>query len=491
MNLSTARSEKRAKEVGVRKAMGSGRGELIAQFLSESMFISMLAFVLALGFVELALPAFNQLTEKDISIDFSNLSFWAIMVSFAVVTGLLAGSYPAFYLSAFNSIEVLKGKMRVGKYASLPRKILVVVQFSCSIVLMIGTIIIYQQIQYGKNRPIGFDNKGLISVFWSGDIDKNYNALKSELMASGAVESICKSSSPPSEIYSNNNGWEWKGSKPNDQSVIFATIATSYDYAKTMGIKMKEGRDFSESFATDSVGVLLNEAAVKRMGLKNPVGELLKWNNTTWKVLGIIPNLQMESPFRQTSPLTVIFNNGWVNCLCIRLKPSMSASAAIKKIAPTFVKYNPGYPFDYQFADVEYAKKFNYENLISQLALIVALLAIFISCLGLFGLASFMAEQRTKEIGVRKVLGASVANLWGLLSKDFVALILISCLIAIPIGYYLMEAWLSDYKDYRVKINFWIFVIVVMMSIIITLLTVSYQAIKAAMANPVKSLKTE
>ena len=492
MNLSTARSEKRAKEVGVRKAMGSGRGELISQFLSESMLISILAFVLALGLTELALPAFNQLTEKKIMIDFANPLFWLIMVSFTLITGLLSGSYPAFYLSSFNSIQVLKGKLRVGKNASLPRKILVVVQFSCSIVLMIGTIVIYQQIEYGKNRPIGFDNKGLISVNWSGDLDKNYTSLKNELIASGVMESMCKASSPPSQIYSNNNGWEWKGSKPDDKSAIFSTIATSYDYIKTMGIKLKDGRDFSEDFATDSSGVILNEAAVKRMGLKNPVGEPLKWNNdASLKVIGVIPDLQMESPFEKIKPLTIIFRKDWTNCVCIRMKPSMSASSAIKRMEPIFNKYNPGFPFDYQFADVEYAKKFNYENLISQLALIVSLLAIFISCLGLFGLASFMAEQRTKEIGVRKVLGASVANLWGLLSKDFVTLIVISCVIAMPVGYYLMDAWLADYKNYRVNINLWIFVLVVVISIVITLLTVSYQAIKAAMANPVKSLKTE
>ncbi len=491
MNLSTARSEKRAKEVGVRKAMGSGREQLIGQFLSESLMISILAFVLALGLTEIALPYFNTITEKSMSIDFSNPVFWLIMLSFTLFTGLLSGSYPAFYLSSFNPVQVLKGKIHVGKSASLPRKMLVVLQFSCSIVLMIGTIVIYQQIQFGKNQPIGFNNKGLISVDWSTDLEKNYPSLRSELIASGAIQSICKSSSPPSEIYSNNAGWEWKGSKPTDKNVIFSTIATSYDYVKTMGIKLKEGRDYSEEFATDSSGVMLNEAAIKRMGLKNPLGETLRWNDKNWKVIGVLPDMRMQSPFRAVAPLTVVFYQTWVNCVCIRLNPNVPAAEAIKKLEPIFNKYNPGFPFDYKFADEQYAKKFNYENLVGNLSAIVSLLAIFISCLGLFGLASFMAEQRTKEIGVRKVLGASITNLWMLLSKDFIVLVLISCAIAMPIGYYFMNEWLKEYKESKISISFWIFAVVIAAALLITLLTVSYQAIKAAMANPVKSLKTE
>ena len=491
MNLSTARSEKRAKEVGVRKAVGSGREQLIGQFLSESLLIAFFALLLALSLVFVSLPYFNTLTEKAMTVQLDNPIFWVIMLVFTLFTGLLAGSYPALYLSSFNPVQILKGGVHVGKGAALPRKILVITQFTFSIVLMIGTIIIYQQIQYGKNRPIGFDNKGLISVNNSKDLLKNFEPLRNELLASGMVSSVCKSNSPPAQIYSNQNGWEWKNSTPEDKGSIFNIIATSYDYVKTMGIKVKEGRDFSREFSTDSSGVILNEAAVKRMGLKNPVGELLKKDGSNLKVIGVIPDINMESPFRAISPLVIFFDKTWVNFLNVRINPNVPASEAIAKMTPIFDKYNPGFPFDYKFADLEYAKKFNYEELIGNLSLIVSILAIFISCLGLFGLASFMAEQRTKEIGIRKVLGASIGNIWGLLSQDFVKLVIVACVVASPIAYYGMSKWLEDYKEYKIEIGVGVFVTVLVLALAITLLTVSYQAIKAALMNPVKSLKSE
>jgi ABC-type antimicrobial peptide transport system permease subunit len=489
MNLSTARSEKRAKEVGVRKAVGSERKDLIRQFLSESMLIAALAFVFALLLVAIALPYFNRLTEKEMNLQVSNPFFWGIMVAFTIITGLLAGSYPAFYLSSFNPVRVLKGNLKAGKRSSLPRKILVVVQFACSVILMIATVVIYKQIQYGKDRPIGFNNRGLITVDWSEDIAKNIEPMRQELLNTGAVLSISQSNSPPANIYSNNNGWEWKNSQPVEKTVIFSTIATAYDYTETLGIKLLSGRDFSREFS-DSNSVILNEAAVKRMGLKNPVGEMLKWNDKPMIVVGVIPDIQMESPYRPISPLTIIFNKDWVGCVNVRLNPTMPASKSLSLIKPIFDKYNPSFPFQYQFADEEYAKKFNYEELVGNLAAIVAILAIFISSLGLFGLASFTAEQRVKEIGVRKVLGASVFNLWRLLSKDFVMLVIAACLIAIPIAYYSMNKWLKSY-EYKISIGISVFALVVVASVLITLITVSFQAIRAAVANPVKSLRTE
>ncbi|RRB18413.1 FtsX-like permease family protein [Larkinella knui] len=491
MNLSTARSEKRAKEVGVRKAVGSGREQLIGQFLSESTLIAGLALVLALGMVLISLPYFNTLTEKKMTVDFGNPIFWIIMLLFTVLTGLLAGSYPALYLSSFNPVKILKGVVHVGKGASLPRKILVVVQFTFSVALMIGTIIIYQQIQHGKNRPLGFTRQGLISVNSSKDLLDHFEALQAELLATGVVSSLCKTNAPPTQWWSNNGGWEWKGATPEDKSVIFTTLATSYDYTKTMGIRLKEGRDFSRNFPTDSSGVLLNEAAVKRMGLKHPVGEILRWAGREWTVVGVIPDIVVEwSAYRAVAPMTVLFAKDWVNFINVRINPAVSSSVAIQKMAPIFSKYNPAYPFEYTFADTEYAKKFYYEELIGHLSAVVCLLAIFISCLGLFGLASFMAEQRTKEIGIRKVLGASVANVWGLLSRDFVQLVFIACLIASPIAWYAMNHWLQDYT-YRIHIKLGVFVIVLALALLITLLTVSYQAIKAALLNPVKSLRSE
>jgi len=364
-----------------------------------------------------------------------------------------------------------------------------VLQFASSVALMIGTIIVYQQIQYGKNRPVGFNNKGLITVDWSDDISKHFESLQQELLSSGAAISMCQSNSPPTDIYSNNQGWEWTGSQPVDKSVLFSTIATTYDYAKTLGIKLLEGRDFSRDFA-DSNSVILNEAAVKRMRLQHPVGERLKWNDRPMTVVGVIPDIQMESPYRPISPLTIIFDKGWAGNLNIRLNPNISASKALGLMKPIFERYNPAYPFEYRFADEEYARKFNYEELVGNLAAIIAVLAIFISCLGLFGLSSFTAEQRVKEIGVRKVLGASVFNLWRLLSKDFLILVLLSCAIAIPVGWYFMNEWLKNYQ-YRTSINVEIFIAVVLVAMVITLLTVGFQSIKAAIANPVKSLRTE
>jgi putative ABC transport system permease protein len=490
MNLSTARSEKRAREVGVRKAMGSERIQLIYQFLSESLIISFFALLIAILIVLLALHPFNILTEKDISLQYSNPLFWGAIIIFTILTGLLSGSYPALYLSSFNPVRVLKGTIRVGKSASIPRQVLVVMQFTFSIALMIGTIIIYQQIQYGKNRPVNFDGNGLISVFSSSDLEKNYSPLKNEILASGAVTSICKTSCPPYQTWSNNAGWEWEGSKPEDLSAIFSTIATSYDYSKTLGIKLLAGRDFSKEYASDSAGVILNQAAVKRMGLKNPIGAMLKWQGTQRKVIGVIADMQMDSPFRDIRPTTVIFSKDWVNVYCLRLNQNASASASLKKITPIFDKFNPGYPFDYQFTTEQYTKKFIEYELIGNLSLIIAILAIFISCLGLFGLASFMAEQRTKEIGIRKVLGASVVNITTLLSKDFMKLVFISILIASPLAYYAMNNWLSEY-DYKITIGVSVFIFAMLAAIVIALTTVSYQAIKAAIANPVTSLKTE
>jgi putative ABC transport system permease protein len=488
MNLSTARSSKRAKEIGIRKAVGSLRKQLIAQFLSESMLITIIAFLLSLVIVFFALPYFNKLTDKDMSLFIANPLFWSFIIAFTFLTGLIAGSYPALYLSSFNPVKVLKGKINTGKGSALPRKILVVVQFTSSVVLMVGTIIIYQQIQHGKNRPIGYDKNGLISVNYSSDINKNFNASQNDLLVTGVVYSLCKSNSSATEICCSQNGWEWQGSKPTDKTTGINTIATEYNFTKTLGIKMISGRDFSTDYPTDSVAVLLNQAAVNLMRLKNPVGKEIKWNGQNRTIIGVIPDLQMGSPFQSVSPMIIKFSKDWVNALIVRINPNVSMSKAINIIKPIFEKYNS--QFEYQFADDEYAKKFNYEELVANLAAIITIIAIFISSLGLFGLSSYMAEQRTKEIGVRRVLGASVPYIWQLLSKDFVVLVLIACTIAVPVAWYLMNNWLKTY-EYKISISIGVFALVIAMSVVITLLTVSFQAIKAAIANPVKNLRTE
>ena len=488
MNLSTARSSKRAKEIGIRKVVGSLRKQLIAQFFSESVIITLMAFILSLAIVFFALPYFNRLTGKDLTLFITNPFFWSIVIVFTILTGLIAGSYPALYLSSFNPIKVLKGKPITGTGSALPRKMLVITQFTSAIVLMVGTIIIYRQIQHGKDRPIGYDKNGVLSINYSADMSKNFDALQNELLASEAITSLCKSNSPATEICCSQNGWEWQGSRPTDKTTGINTIATEYNFTRTLGIKMIAGRDFSSDYSTDSAAVLLNEAAVKLMRLRNPVGETIKWNGQNRTIIGVVPDLQMESPFQSVAPMVIKFSKDWVNSLIVRSNPGMSMSKVINTIKPIFEKYSS--QFEYQFADEEYAKKFNYEELVAHLALIITAIAIFISCLGLFGLASYMAERRTKEIGVRRVLGASTLYIWQLLSKDFVILILIACIIAIPISWYLMNNWLRTYQ-YKSNIGVGVFALVMVASVLITLLTVSFQAIRAAVANPAKSLRTE
>ena len=491
MNLSTARSEKRAREVGVRKAMGSQRSYLIFQFLTESVLIAFFSFVLAIVLVQLALPYFNQLTGDLITIPYSNPIFWLIMISYILLTGLLAGSRPAFYLSSFNPVKVLKGTAQTGKTATLPRKILVVAQFSCSVALIISTVIVYQQIQHAKDRPSGFDTNRLVMADMSDDLNGNYDALKNELMQTGLIENIARASSPVTDIYSHTSVTNWPQKTAGDESINIATIRVSDNYFKTVGMPILQGRDFSSSWANDTSNVLVNEAAVARMGLKNPINQEISWNTAIGKVkiIGVVKNALMASPFTPVEPAIFSHANRGNQAL-YRLTANANTHTAMQKIGKIFDKYNPAYPFVYRFANDAYNQKFNLEVLVGKLAGIFATLAIFISCLGLFGLAAYVAEQRTKEIGIRKVLGASITQVWALLSTDFILLVLISCLIASPMAYYFLHTWLQKY-DYRISIGPGVFILSAIAAVIITLFTVSFQAIRAALANPVKSLKNE
>jgi putative ABC transport system permease protein len=490
MNLSTARSEKRAKEVGIRMTVGSLRRQLINQFLSESFLVVLLAFVLTIIFVALALPAFNNLADKRISIAWLSAEFWLISILFITVTSLLAGSYPALYLSSFQPVKVLKGTFKTGRLASIPRKILVVIQFKVSVILIIGTIIVYQQIEYTKNRPIGYNRDQLIMMeMKSPEYMGKFDVLKNELKSVGAIEEMAESSSPITGVWSNNGGFDWEGKDPALQT-DFATIWITHDYGKTVGWQLVNGRDMSREFATDSSAIILNEAALKFMNVKEPVGMDIKWNSRKYHVIGVVKDMIMQSPYepvKQTVYVLHYDNVSWIN---IKLNPEKSARESLALIESVFKKHIPSAPFEYKFVDDEYAKKFDGEVRIGKLALIFAVLAIFISCLGIFGLASFVAEQRTKEIGIRKVMGASVGSLWRMLSKEFVLLVIISCAIAIPIAYYLLLNWLDKYK-YHTEISWWIIVVTGIGTLIITLITVSFQAIKAALMSPVKSLKSE
>ena len=490
MNLSTARSVKRAKEVGIRKAIGSMRWQIIKQFFAESYVVVFLAFILALGLVFLLLPLFNNVAGKKMVMPWGNASFWLISIAFIFITGLLSGSYPAFYLSSFQPLKVLKGTFKVGKGAAIPRRILVVLQFTVSVMLIIGTIIVYEQIQYAKDRPIGYTRSGLINMGLETEIKQHFDAVRTDLKNAGAIEEMTASNSPLTGVWNTNGGFDWEGKDPN-LAVDFPNNNVSYDFGKTVKWDIKKGRDFSRDYATDSAAFIINESAAKFLGFKEPVGKILKWENQPFTIIGVVKDIMQESPFYPVRP-TLYHVGTYDNMfnLIMRLNPNKSASASLKIIEQEFKKYTPDVPFDYKFVDEDFGSKFSAEERIGKLSSYFAVLAILISCLGLFGMASFVAEQRTKEIGIRKVLGASVINLWRLLSTEFVLLVLLSCLIAAPIANYYLKDWLTNY-DYRISISWMVYIIASLLALFITLLTVSFQAIKAAIANPVKSLRTE
>ncbi len=490
MNLSTARSEKRAKEVGIRKTVGSLRSQLISQFLSESVLMAFISFLLAIAATVLLLPLFNSLADKHIQIPWKSAYFWLTALAFICVTGLISGSYPAFYLSKFEPIKVLKGTFRAGKFASFPRKALVVVQFTFSIALIIGTVIVYKQIQFVKDRPVNYRTDGLITVPMIGkDLHGHYEAIRSELLGTDVVDNMAESSSPTTALTAYQIGFNWQGKDPNTLPV-FGTIAVTESFGKTIGWHLREGRDFSKEFATDSSALILNEAAAQLIGVKDLIGLTVQFEDKNYTVIGVVKDMIMESPYQPVKPTVFFYNPSWVSDITIAIKKDADIKNALSKIEAVFKKFSPASPFSFRFNDEDYARKFADEERIGNLSSFFTILAIFISCLGLFGLASFVAEQRRKEIGVRKVLGASVYDLWRLLSKEFALLIIISALIAIPLSWYYSAKWLTKF-DYRTSITVWIFLISGLAALMITLLTVSFQTIKAALANPVKSLRSE
>ncbi|HVX52044.1 MAG TPA: ABC transporter permease [Chitinophagaceae bacterium] len=489
MNLSTARSEKRAKEVGIRKVAGALKQSLITQFLAESVMIAFIAGLLAIGIVAASLPAFNTLTQKALTLQFSNVYGWLFFAGFVLLTGIMAGSYPAFFLSSFKPVTVLKGAFKKAHAPVTPRKILVVGQFWVAITLIICTIIIEQQIKYAQERENGYNRNNLLYVYLQGDIEKNYQAIKTDLLGQGIASAISKTSSPITQSWSNTWGFEWQGKKPGDKTII-NDFTSDGNFVKTTGMTIVEGRDIDlTKYPSDSTAAVLNEACVKAMGFKNPLGQIIK-NGEDYHVVGVVKNFIMESPYDPVRPIVIRGPKGWFSVIHIKLNNAHSTKQNLAGMEKIFKKYNPEYPFDYHFTDEEYAQKFANEQLTATLAALFGGLTILIACLGLFGLATYMAENRIKEIGVRKVLGASVTQITGLLSRDFLILIIIAIVIAVPMAWYAMHVWLSDY-DYRTPIQWWVFALAGVTSILIALLTVSYQAIKAAVANPVKSLRTE
>lgn len=491
MNLSTARSEKRAKEVGIKKVVGARKGTLIFQFIGESIFISFLAALIAIILVSLSLPAFNRLINKELFIDYHDPANWIAGFSFILITGLLAGSYPAFYLSSFKPIGVLKGSFKINHHAVNPRKVLVVIQFTFAIVLIISTIIVDHQIKYAQSRDNGYNKDQVVYSSLDGDLEKNYELVRSELLRSGAAISVTKSMSPITERYSDGWGWKWEGSTEEDTKTDFIRMSTDADFVKTLGITLISGRDIDiRKYPGDSTSVLLNEAAVKVMRLKDPLGQMIEADGQQWKVVGVVKDFIYESPYEKISQLAVFGPASWFTTMHYKLNPANTTEKNLQIAAGIFRKFNPQYPFDYKFVDEAYATKFEEQQRTGTLAALFAGLTIFISCLGLFGLATYMAENRVKEIGVRKVLGASVTNITRLLSMDFLKLIIISFLIASPVAWFVMNKWLSGFT-YRVQIAWWIFALAALLSIVIASLSVGYQSLKAAIRNPVESLRSE
>lgn len=487
MNLATARSEQRAREVGVRKSMGSHRYQLMIQFMAESVFIALISFALAVLIAQLLLPQYNTLVDKNLWIDYTGKTFWLFSIGLILITGIIAGSYPALYLSGFQPVRVLKGKPNIGKRASLPRKILVTLQFGFSIFLIISMFVIYNQIQLARHRNIGYNQKNLITVPINQDYHDNLPAIKTELLACGAVESVARSNSGITHITSH-NFLGWPG-KPDDLKVIFSTIVTDYDWAETMGIQIIEGRDFSEDFPSDSMAIIVNKAAIKVMGLEDPIGTELELWGKKRRLIGVCDDVLMGSPYEEIKPMFAILDDWW-GSITIRLSASNDLQASVQTVESIFKKHVPAYPFDYKFVDVEFQEKFTTINLTSRLASLFAVLAVLITGLGVFGLASYTTAQRTKEIGIRKALGASVPSLVNLISRDFSLLVITAFVLWAPLSWWALNRYLERYTI-RTDIPWWIFPATGAIALVFALLIVSTQALRAAHLNPVNALRHE
>ncbi len=490
MNLATARSKKRAKEVGLRKSIGSTRWQLIFQFLSESFIIVLMSFLLSLILVLLILPLFNDISGKRINISWSNPWLWFFGISITLITGLLSASYPALYLSSFKPVKVLKGSFNPGKFASLPRKVLVIFQFTISVALMIGILTVFQQIRFAQNRPVGYNQNSLVEIrMHTPQLYGSYETLRAKLLNSGAVQEMSESVGSVTDDYGGTTKVTWQGKDPDTHPLLMSNKVTQ-EFGKTIGWQIIDGRDFSREFSTDNASVILNESAVKLMGFKIPLSESITWNEKIYKVIGITTDVIKESPFIPVKPTFFILDYKSVNVINLRLAPQMSINGSLSKVKDVLKECNPAAPFDYRFVDEKYAGKFSDEKRIGKLSGFFAILGVFISCLGIFGLASFIAEQRTKEIGVRKTMGATGFTIWQWLSKDYLILVVISCLTAIPVSWYYISQWLQNYI-YHTELEWWFFAVPCICALVITQLTVSFQVIRAALINPVEALRYE
>ena len=487
INLTTARSEKRAKEVGIRKTVGSDRKQLVLQFLSETVLMAVMSFTLAIALVEGLLPFFNTLVNKELTVDYMDPVVWGIAIVFILLTGVASGSYPAFFLSSFKPIAVLKGKLGAGKQGALPRKVMVTMQFFFSIGLLISTVVIYSQINYIKNREIGYDKNNLLVIPATGDVQGKYEIIKNDLLQKSLATSVSASSSPTTELQS----WSmprWQGQR-EDQKDFYAIISVGHDYTETIGVDVLHGRTFVEAF-NDSTSMILNQAAVNHMELKDPIGAIVHLSGRDYTVVGVLGDIIMGSPYHPATPTIFLFNPERADNVLIRLPHEASLSQVMKGIEGVFKEHNPAFPFSFDFVDESYSNKFAVEELTAKLANLFAILAVVISCLGLFGLSAFAAEQRTKEVGIRKVLGATLTGIVSLFSKDFSKLVIIAFLLAAPITWWIMNQWLQQYT-YRVEVEWWMLASTGALALLLTWVIVGLQAAKAATVNPARSLRSE
>ncbi|MEJ5147253.1 MULTISPECIES: ABC transporter permease [unclassified Sphingobacterium] len=493
INLSTARSQKRAKEVAVRKVVGAQRSSLIIQFLTESVLLSCIAGILAIGLTSISLPLFNKVLDKPLVFSITDPMIWVSLLGFILFTGILAGLYPAFVLSSFKPVKSLKVSGKSQRFAFNFREVLVVFQFGVALILIIATLIVNKQIEYAGKRDVGYSPSQLIEIPMEGDMTKNYEVIKSELINKDIAQAVTRTGWSITQNNSNSGGnFSWEGSTPEQgKKIVFNIGKAESDFVKTLGLKLIEGRDIDfERLASDSMSVLVNEAAIKEMKLKNPIGSILKWGSNNFTIIGVINDYISGSPYSPVTPLLIHPAKEWMLNMVVRTPASVPIEQSLKQMEQVLKKFNPAYPFEYKFVDQQFAAKFKEQQQTAQLALIFSTLAIFISCLGLFGLVSYIAELRTKEIGIRKVLGASVTGITAMLSRDFVKLVLIAILIASPIAWWIMNKWLQDFS-YRMEIQWWVFALAGIAALTIAIITVSTQAIKAANTNPVKTLRDE
>jgi putative ABC transport system permease protein len=490
MNLTTAQSVKRAKEIGVRKVMGAVKGVLIRQFIGESFLLTLLAVAVALVLASALLPAFNSITQKEIIMPFNQTSFWLRLMIITVITGLVSGSYPALFLSSFNPVKVLKGTLKLDSGTVWFRKGLVVFQFVLSSVLIIATIVVSRQVNFIQSRNLGYDKENLVYIHIEGDLEKKYGVFKNEAMALPGIQSVSDISSNPTNIDNSTISVSWEGKDPN-VTIPFPNIAVGYDFIHTMKLKMLAGRDFSKDFPTDSDNFIINQVTQQKLGYANPVGRTITMWGHTGKIIGLVKDFHFQSLHKQILPLIIRIAKGNMTGgdILVRTQPGKTKEALAGLLA-LCKELNPEFPFTFKFSDQQYQRLYKSEEIVGRLSNIFAFLAIFISCLGLFGLAIFTAEQRIKEIGIRKVLGASVVSLFNLLSAEFLLLVIIAMVIATPIAWYSMTAWLQGFA-YRTTIQWWMFALSGGIIILIAVVTISFQTVKAALVNPVKSLRSE